>query len=158
MGNHVIFCTYIRTERVRTFVIISLILSAFSYGKAQIPHRFCNKPLSKRYFHARCSFPHYLEQRQNVFARGCVENYSALHKTFQYSFVAYKDKVYALHRMKILLVLRKQWTIFSPVLSEYKFKITKIGHVILRLAYETDKTIRRWSNFSHTIYLVYANF
>ena len=40
VGNHVIFYTYIRTERVRILVIISLILNEFSYGKAQIPHRF----------------------------------------------------------------------------------------------------------------------
>ena len=40
VGNHVIFYTYIRTERERIFVIISLILNEFSYGKAQIPHRF----------------------------------------------------------------------------------------------------------------------
>ena len=33
-----IFYTHIRTERVRTFVIISFILNEFSYGKAQIPH------------------------------------------------------------------------------------------------------------------------
>ena len=82
VGNHVIFYTYIRTERVRTFVIIYLILNAFSYGKAQIPHSFCSKPLSKRCFHARCSFPYNLEQRQNVFARGCVENYSAFTQNF----------------------------------------------------------------------------
>ena len=77
VGNHVIFYTYIRTERVRIFVIISLMLNEFSYGKAQIPHRFCSKLLSKSFFHARCSFPHILEQRHSVFARGCVENYSA---------------------------------------------------------------------------------
>ena len=35
-----IFYIYFRTEQVRIFVIISLILNAFSYGKAQIPHRF----------------------------------------------------------------------------------------------------------------------
>ena len=40
-GNHVTFYTYIRTERVSIFVIISLMLNEFSYGKAQIPHRFC---------------------------------------------------------------------------------------------------------------------
>ena len=39
-GNHEIFYIYIRTERVRTFFIISLILNEFSYGEAQIPHRF----------------------------------------------------------------------------------------------------------------------
>ena len=82
VGNHVIFYTYIRTEWVRTFVIIYLILNAFSYDKVQIPHSFCSKPLSKRCFHARCSFPHNLEQRQNVFARGCVENYSAFTQNF----------------------------------------------------------------------------
>ena len=87
VGNHVIFYTYIRTERVRTFVIISLILNAFSYGKAQIPHRFYGKPLSMRCFHARCSFPHNLEQRQNVFARGCVENHSAF--TLNFSIFVY---------------------------------------------------------------------
>ena len=77
-----IFYTYIRTELIRTFVIISLILNAFSYGKAQIPHRFCSKPLSMRCFHAHCSFRHNLQQRQNVFARGCVENYSAFTQNF----------------------------------------------------------------------------
>ena len=77
-GNHMIFYTYIRTERVKIFVIISLMLSGFSYGKAQIPHRFCSKPLSQRLFHALCRFPHNLEQRQNVFARGFVENYNSL--------------------------------------------------------------------------------
>ena len=82
MGNHVIFYAYIRTGRIRAFVIISLILNAFSYRKAQIPHRFCSKPLSMRCFHAHCSFPHTLEQRQNVFARGCVENYSAFTQNF----------------------------------------------------------------------------
>ena len=40
VGNHVIFYTYIRTGRIRTFVIISLMLNEFSYGKAQIPDRF----------------------------------------------------------------------------------------------------------------------
>ena len=32
-------CTYIRTERIRIFVIISSILNECSYGKAQILHR-----------------------------------------------------------------------------------------------------------------------
>ena len=41
VGNHVTVYTYIRTERVSIFVIISLMLNEFSYGKAQIPHRFC---------------------------------------------------------------------------------------------------------------------
>ena len=39
VGNHMIFCTYIQAERVRMFVIISLILNEFSYGKAQTHHR-----------------------------------------------------------------------------------------------------------------------
>ena len=46
-----IFYTYIRTERIRIFAIISLILSEFSYGKAQIPHRFLQQALSKSCFH-----------------------------------------------------------------------------------------------------------
>ena len=70
--------TYIRTERVKIFVIISLMLNEFSYGKAQIPHRFCSRPLFKRCFQARSCFPHNLEQRRSVFARGWrVETYSA---------------------------------------------------------------------------------
>ena len=36
-------------------------------------------------------FPHNLEQRQKVFARGRVENYSAYHETLENSFAAYKD-------------------------------------------------------------------
>ena len=85
VDNHVIFYTYIQTERVRRFVIIFLILNAFSYGKAHIPHRFCSKPLDMRCFHALCSFPHNLEHRQDVFARSCIENYSALTQNFSIS-------------------------------------------------------------------------
>ena len=62
---------------VKIFVIISLILNEFSYGKAQIHHRISSKPLFKRCFYGRCIFPLNLEQRLKVFARGCVENYSA---------------------------------------------------------------------------------
>ena len=77
VGNHVIFYSYIRTEPVRIFVMISLILDEFSYGKAQIPHGFLYQPLSKSCCYGRCIFPHNLEQRLKVFARGCVEKYSA---------------------------------------------------------------------------------
>ena len=56
-------------------------LSEFPYGKGQIPHCLCRKPLFKRCFHTRCSFPHNLAQR-HVFARGCVENYIALTQNF----------------------------------------------------------------------------
>ena len=35
-----IYYTYIWTERIRIFVIISVILDEFSYGRAQIPYRF----------------------------------------------------------------------------------------------------------------------
>ena len=47
VGNHVIFYIDFRTERVRTLVIFSLTLNAFSYGEVQIPYRFCSKPLFK---------------------------------------------------------------------------------------------------------------
>ena len=77
VGNHVIFYSYIRTEPIRIFVIISLILNEFSYGKAQIPHGFLYQPLSKSRCYGRCIFPRNLEQRLKVFARGCVEKYSA---------------------------------------------------------------------------------
>ena len=60
--------------RIRIFVIISLIVNEFSYGKAKIHHPSCCKPLYKRHFHFYCIFSHNLEQRQKVFARGCVEN------------------------------------------------------------------------------------
>ena len=80
-----IFYTYIRKELVRIF-IISLILNEISYGKRQIPHHY----LRVVSIHA-VSFPHNLEQRLKVFARGCVENCSALHKTLHYAFAAYED-------------------------------------------------------------------
>ena len=77
MGNHVIFCNYVQIERVGLFVIISLMLNEFSYGKMQILHHVSSKPLSKRCFYGGCIFPLILEQRLKVFAQGCVENYSA---------------------------------------------------------------------------------
>ena len=40
VGNHVLFQTYIRTERRRIFVSISLKHNEFLYGKAQMPRRF----------------------------------------------------------------------------------------------------------------------
>ena len=89
---------------------------------------FSSKPLSKRCFYGRCIFPRNLKQRLKVFAQGCVENYSAEHKTFQYSFSAYKDKVLALYGMKNRWLFRKYWTIFLPVLSEYRYEIIKISH------------------------------
>ena len=36
-GNHVTFCTHIRTERVRKLFIIFLILNEFSCSKMEIP-------------------------------------------------------------------------------------------------------------------------
>ena len=42
LGRHMIFYTYIRTELIRIFVIISLLFNEFSYSKVQIPHRFCS--------------------------------------------------------------------------------------------------------------------
>ena len=53
---------------------------------------FSSKPLSKRCFYGRCIFPFNLEQRLRVDVRGCVENYSALHKTSQYSFSLTKTR------------------------------------------------------------------
>ena len=64
VGNHVTFCTYLRTERVRKLIIVSLILNEFSCGKMQV---------LKSRFQARCIFPHKLEQRMKVFARAYVE-------------------------------------------------------------------------------------
>ena len=77
VGNHVIFYTYIWIKWIRIFIIISLMHNGFSYGKAQIPHRFCSMPLFKSCLHGCGIFPHNLEQRHKVFARDCVENYSA---------------------------------------------------------------------------------
>ena len=71
------FCAYIQTEQVRKLIIISLILNEFSRGKAQI-HVLCHfssKPFGNSGFHARCIFPHKLEQCMEVFAQACVEKY-----------------------------------------------------------------------------------
>ena len=73
------FSTYIRTERVRKLIIISLILNEFSSGEVQIPCRFCSLSLDKSRFHERCIFPHKFEQCMKVFARACVDKYSAKH-------------------------------------------------------------------------------
>ena len=77
VGNHVTFCTYIRTERVRKLIIISLILNEYSCGKVQILLRFSRKSLGKSPFHARYFFPHKLEKHMKDFARACVEKYIA---------------------------------------------------------------------------------
>ena len=71
-----LFCTCIRTGQVRKLFIISLILNAFSCGEMHIPY-LCNQQRNIEVFYV-CplSFQHNLEQRQNVFARGCLENYS----------------------------------------------------------------------------------
>ena len=61
VGNHVIFCTYIRKELVGKLITVCLILNEFSCDKKQIPHRFCSKSLLKRRFHARCIVSHNLE-------------------------------------------------------------------------------------------------
>ena len=59
--QHVIFYTYIRTERVRVFIINTQYM--FIYRRYLIA--FYSKPFSKRCSHARCIFLHKLEQRQN---------------------------------------------------------------------------------------------
>ena len=88
MGNHVTFYTHIRTEwvrkliiirteRVRKLIIISLILNEFLCGKVQILCLFSSKSLGRSRFHARCIFPHKLEQSMEVFAWASVEKYMA---------------------------------------------------------------------------------
>ena len=79
------FCTYLRTERVRKLIIVSLIFNEFSCGKMQV---------LKSRFQARCIFPHKLEQRMKVFARAYVENSI---KSRKYSNAANKDKVFPLY-------------------------------------------------------------
>ena len=54
--------TYIWTEWIRISIIISLLLNEFSYGKAQIPHRFLNDILHMSYLagiHVFKAFPAY---------------------------------------------------------------------------------------------------
>ena len=77
VGNHVTFYMSIQTERVRNFIIISLLLDEFSCGKVLIFFRFSSKSLGKSGFHAHCIFPHKLEQHMKVFARACVRKYIA---------------------------------------------------------------------------------
>ena len=91
----VIFYTYIWTERLRIFIITALILSEFSYGKAQIA--FCSKLLSNSWFHGCCIFPHNLKQRQKV-----VENNSAKNKTLKYWFAAYEDKAESRRKLQYI--------------------------------------------------------
>ena len=70
MGNQAILYTYmyIRTERIRIFVIISLILNGFSDGIAQIPHRRRQRDVS---MHAV-----FFTRPRAKTARGYAENYS----------------------------------------------------------------------------------
>ena len=68
-----LFCSCIRTERVRILYIAFLILNKFLSGKMQIP---ClrKQQTNVRVFHVTlCNFLRNLEQRLSVFARGCVE-------------------------------------------------------------------------------------
>ena len=67
VGNHVIFCTYIRTERVGKFTTVSLIIDEVSCSKEQVPHRFCSKPLYERCFHTRCIFPQQPRAKNEIF-------------------------------------------------------------------------------------------
>ena len=72
-----LFCTCIQTEGVRKLFITYLILNEFSYGKMQIPCLHKQQFNIKVTYVMRCIFLHNLEQRLKVFARGCVEKYSA---------------------------------------------------------------------------------
>ena len=65
---------------------MSLIFNDFYTVKRRYLIAFYNKPFSKS-----CIFPHNLEQRQTLVARGCVENYNAFYKTLQYLFAAYEE-------------------------------------------------------------------
>ena len=78
-----LLCTCIRTDRVRKLFIPSLILDEFSRGKLQIPCLCKQQTDIKVFYVTRCSFLHNIEQRLSVFARGCVEKYSAHGNTSQ---------------------------------------------------------------------------
>ena len=94
-----IFYTYIRTEGVRIFVIISLIQNEFSYGKSQIPH--CSKPLSRTLYFSTVFFHTTSSKCILSLLEFELETTAPKHKTLRYSFAAYKHKVYALYRMEI---------------------------------------------------------
>ena len=63
-----LFCTCIRTERVRKLFITSLILNKFSCGKVQILCLYKQQMTMEVFYVTHCSFPHKLEQRHSVFA------------------------------------------------------------------------------------------
>ena len=79
VGNQVIFCTYIQTERVRKFITVS---NEFSCGKVQMPRRFCSKPSFSYilYFSTEPRAKKFFAQK-NLFAQGCVGKHSLMHKT-----------------------------------------------------------------------------
>ena len=70
--------------------------------KVQILCRFSSKSFGKSRFHARCIFPHKLEQRMKVFARACEENTPNSIKSRKYSSAASKDKVFHLTAWKFI--------------------------------------------------------
>ena len=66
-----LFCTCIRTERVRKFFLASLIHNEFSSGKE--PCLYKQQLKAVVFYFTCCSFLHNLEQNLSVFARGCVK-------------------------------------------------------------------------------------
>ena len=72
-----LFCTCIRTERVRKLFSTSLILSEFPCGTMKVPCLRKQQMNIEVSYVMRCIFLHNLEQRLSVFARGCVAKYSA---------------------------------------------------------------------------------
>ena len=96
-----IFYTYIRTERLRTVVVISFVLNDIHTVRHRYPIAF----VATRYLidvSTRAVFFHTTSSKDRMSLLEVVWKTTAhKHKTTQYSFVGYKDKVYALLRMKI---------------------------------------------------------
>ena len=150
--------TYIRTERVRIFFIISIMLSEFSYGKAQILNRFCSKPFSKGCFHARCSFPHNLEQRQNVFCSRLCRKLQALTQNFSIFVCCLQGQGICTSPHENPLGIKESMNSFLTLLSEYRFKMTRICHVILRLetVYSPVRRLSRTTLFACSIFFCFS--
>ena len=92
----------------------------------------CRKPLSKSCFCGCSIFPHKLGQRlKSLCSRFC-------RKLQCMTFICcLQIQGICTLRHENSLSINKYWTIFKPVLSEYRYKITKISHVILCLDKET---------------------
>ena len=118
-----IFYAYIRTKQKRIFFIV-LILSNFMRESSDTSSLL----VASRYLNVVSMDAvvfYNLEQRQKVFARSCVE--TTAHNTDYFNIRLLFTKTRFLH-----VEYSGNSEQLLPVRSEYRYKITKLSHVILR--------------------------